>query len=122
MARLRASWLLSPLRRFFLLRGQHRHAMLSDQPAHRRLAHSEPLRDLPHRQALAAQLPDFGYAVRWPRAPPRVREVDARAGGYRPDHLVAQTVLGADGAQREAGADTLDDGTIAGLELRGACG
>ena len=44
------------------------------------------------------------------------------AGGYRPDHLVAQAVLGADGAQREAGGNTLDDGTITRLNLRGACG
>jgi hypothetical protein len=34
----------------------------------------------------------------------------------------AAAALGADGAQREAGGNTLDDGTITRLEFRGACG
>jgi hypothetical protein len=78
----------------------------------------------PHGQALATQPPEFGKAMRRPRGRPAAMAggMDARAGGYLPDHRVAHAELGADGAQREASGDALDDGTIAGLELRGAYG
>ena len=50
--------------------------------------------------------------------PRQGEEINTRTGGYRHDHRVAQAVL----AQREAGDDTIDDGTITRLNLRGACG
>ena len=54
---------------------------------------------------------------------PRRREgwTPARAVIFRTNEWL-KAELGADSAQREAGGDTLDDGTITRLNLRGACG